>query len=155
MKILWIVPITGPDDDEVKRREESLRDYLFPGTEVVFRKVKSGTESIESRVDEIYATLPVLKEALIGEQEGFDACVIACAGDAGVAQAKELLTIPVVGPGESSILISQLVGRKVVFLFRLLKKGIYSKVNAYFVQPKILQTIRIMKGLTLINYLVL
>ncbi|MFB0521383.1 MAG: aspartate/glutamate racemase family protein [Desulfatiglandales bacterium] len=119
MKILWIVPITGPDDADLKIRAAFVNNYLFPGTEVVFRKVERGTESIESRVDEMYATLPVLDEALKGEQEGFDACIIACAGDAGVAQAKELLRIPVVGPGESSILISQLIGRRVVFLTSL------------------------------------
>lgn len=119
MKILWIVPITGPDDADVKKRQELLGDYLFPGTDVVFRQVVRGTESIESRVDEVYATLPILDEAVRGEEEGFDACVIACAGDAGVAQAKELLRIPVVGPGESSILISQIIGRRVVFLSSL------------------------------------
>jgi Asp/Glu/hydantoin racemase len=74
MKILWIVPITSATYDELEKTALFLRKYSFPGTEVVIRKVTRGTESIESRLDEIYATLPVLDEVLKSEKEGFDAC---------------------------------------------------------------------------------
>lgn len=119
MKILWIVPITSPDDDQLGKTAAFLKEYSFPETEVVIRKVTRGTESIESRLDEIYASLPILDEVLKGEKEGFDACVIGCAGDAGVDVAKDILKIPVIGPGEASILISQLIGKRVALLTSL------------------------------------
>jgi len=116
MKILWIAPITGFDKSVIESTLKFLRDYAFADTEVVIRKVSRGTESVESRLDEIYTIPPVLDEALKGEKEGFDACIIGCAGDAGVIVAKDVLTIPVVGPGEASILISRLIGKRIAII---------------------------------------
>ncbi len=119
MRILWIVPITSPDDSDLKKVASHLRSFSFQETEIAIRKVTRGTESIESRVDEAYAALPILEEVSKAEKEGFDACIIACAGDAGVAIAKEASTIPVIGPGEASLLISQLIGRRIVVVTTL------------------------------------
>ncbi len=119
MKILWIVPITGPDATRLENTAAFLKKYSFPGSEVVVRKVGRGTESIESRLDEVYATLPMIDEVLKAGREGFDACVIGCAGDAGVAVAKDIAKIPVIGPGEASIAISRLIGKKLVLVTTL------------------------------------
>lgn len=119
MKILWITPITGSDESDMEGTLEFLRNFTFAETEVVIRMVSRGTESVESRLDEVYATPPILDEALKGEKDGFDACIIGCAGDAGVVVAKEVLTIPVIGPGEASILMSQLIGKRVVIITTL------------------------------------
>jgi allantoin racemase len=119
MKILWIVPITGSDEKQMRETADFLRKYSFAETEVIMRKVNRGTESIESRLDEVYASVPILEEVKKGEKEGFDACVIACAGDAGVDVAREISSFPVIGPGEAAILISQLLGRRVVVLTSL------------------------------------
>ncbi len=136
MKILWVVPITGTDEHKLKETAEFLKNYSFDHTEVVIRKVSRGTESIESRLDEVYASVPILDEVKKAEKEGFDACVIGCAGDAGVDVAKEISKIPVIGPGESSILISQLIGRRVVILTSLPERipSIEEKV-AKFIPP--------------------
>ena len=55
MKILWISPITGPDQARLDHLKDLLKKYAFPGTEVAIRQVARGTESIESRLDEVYA----------------------------------------------------------------------------------------------------
>ena len=116
MKILWIVPILGTDERELARRPDGFRRFLYPGTELVVRGVKRGTESIESRLDEAYIALPVREEAISAQEEGFDACVIGCAGDAGVAVSKESVSIPVVGPAEAAVSVFRLIGKKVVIL---------------------------------------
>jgi allantoin racemase len=133
MKILWIAPIMGFEDAEIEKTGEYLRKFSFPETEVVIRKVSRGTESVESLLDEAYATPPILEEALRGEREGFDACIIGCAGDAGVLVAKEVLKIPVIGPGEASILISQLIGKRIVILTTLPERipSLEDKVTRY------------------------
>lgn len=122
MKILWIGTTTSPDAARLENTAAFLKKYSFPGTEIVLRKVERGTESIESRLDEVYASLPIVDEVLKAEREGFDACIVGCAGDAGVAVAKEVAKIPVIGPGEASILISRLVGERVVFVTTLLER---------------------------------
>ena len=98
MKILWIAPITGPDPSRLEHLKDLLKKYAFPGTEVAIRQVARGTESIESRLDEVYAAPAILDEVQRGEKEGFDACIIGCAGDAGVAVAKDVARIPIIGP---------------------------------------------------------
>ncbi len=119
MRILWIGAITGGDENRARDLHEFLKKNSFPQTEIVMRRVSRGTESIESRLDEAYAAVPIIEEVWRAEREGFDACVIGCAGDAGVGAAKEVSSIPVIGPGEASMLISQMIGRKVVVLTSL------------------------------------
>lgn len=122
MKILWIGPTTGPDAARMENTATFLKKYSFPGTEIVVRQVSRGTESIESRLDEVYASLPIVDEVLKAEKEGFDACIVGCAGDAGVAVAKEVAKIPVIGPGEASILIARLIGERIVLVTTLLER---------------------------------
>jgi allantoin racemase len=138
MKILWIVPITSPGDAQINKTASLLKRHAYPGTEIIIRKVSRGTESIESRVDEAYATIPIIEEVLKAEQEGFDACIIGCAGDAGLAAAKEAAHIPVVGPGEASLLIAQLIGRRVVLLTTLPERipSIEEKVTRFIPRPQ-------------------
>ena len=119
MKILWIAPITGTDPARLAQLKDLLKRYAFQGTEVTVRKVTWGTESIESRLDEVYAAPAILDEVRKGEKEGFDACIIGCAGDAGVAVAKDVARIPVIGPLEASISLAQILGRRFVFLWTL------------------------------------
>ncbi len=119
MRILWIDPITSGDEADLESTSEFFKPFLFDGTDVVIRKVNRGTESIESRLDEVYSTIPMLDIALQGELDGFDACIIGCAGDAGVAEAKDVLKIPVVGPGEASLLTARLIGKRIVILTTL------------------------------------
>ena len=116
MKLLWIVPILDMDERELAQRSEAFGRFLYPGTELVVRGVKKGTPSIESLLDEAYIALPVLEEVLKGQEEGFDACIIGCAGDAGVAVCKESLRIPVVGPAEAAISVFRLIGKKALIL---------------------------------------
>lgn len=131
---------------DAPRLEETaafLKKYSFPGTEVVVRKVGRGTESIESRLDEVYSSVPSIDEVLWAEKEGFDACVVGCAGDAGVAVAKEVAKIPIIGPGEASILIARLVGERIAFLTTLPERipSVEERVarlipsNKYFIYP--------------------
>ncbi len=119
MKILWIFPITGTDPARRVQLKNLLKKYAFPGTEVFVRKVTRGTESIESRLDEVYAAPVILDEVYQAEKDGFDACIVGCAGDAGVAVAKDVARIPVIGPLEASIAVAQILGRRFVFLWTL------------------------------------
>jgi allantoin racemase len=119
MKILWIAPITGTDPARLEHLKDLLRRYAFQETEVTVRRVTRGAESIESRLDEVYAAPAILDEVRKGEKEGFDACIIGCAGDAGVAVAKDVARIPVIGPLEASISLAQILGRRFVFLWTL------------------------------------
>lgn len=104
MRILYLLPGVGIDDSEKKRREAILNQIAFSGTEIEVRAVPSGPKSIESTRDE-YEAMPAVLNFVLEHQQEYDAAIIGCAGDAGLAGTRELASIPVVGPGESSLLL--------------------------------------------------
>lgn len=116
MRIAYVVP--GPMSKgpmglaEVKRREGLLNDWAFEGTTVDVRDVEKGPHSIESSYEEILSIPPTLDLLMQIEDEGYDAAIIGCFGDPGLEAARELLTMPVVGPCESSMLLAASLGHK-------------------------------------------
>ena len=106
MRIAYFIPgplSRGPlGPAELERREEFLTERSFPGTEVVVQESASGPASIESTVEEALAVPGLIEAAPRLEREGFDALIIGCFGDPGLAAARELVGIPIVGPAQSS-----------------------------------------------------
>lgn len=116
MRIAYVVPgpmSKGPmGATEVKRRERLMNHWAFDGTTVQVVDVETGPTSIESAYEEmlaIPATLDLIRKC---ERDGFDAAIIGCFGDPGLDAARELVRIPVVGPAESSMLLSASLGHK-------------------------------------------
>ena len=105
MKIAYFVPgplSRGPlGPEELVLREAFLNQHAFPDTEVEVRETSAGPASVESSVEE-YLSVPGLIEAVPAlEAEGFNALIIGCFGDPGLAPARELVDIPVIGPGQA------------------------------------------------------
>ncbi|MEM4417654.1 MAG: aspartate/glutamate racemase family protein [Nitrososphaerota archaeon] len=110
MRIKIINPNTTESMTEAIR-EKALR-YARPGTEIVALNPSIGPVSIESYYDEALATIGVLEEVKRGEAEGFDGYAIACYGDPGLYAAREVARSPVVGIGETSMLMACTLGYK-------------------------------------------
>jgi allantoin racemase len=75
------------------------------GTEVVHRYVGHLRRATDTAI--AYPTLlnkvDVIREMVVLERDGVDAVFVACSGDTGVAEARSLLSIPVVGPMEAAM----------------------------------------------------
>lgn len=56
--------------------------------------------------------LDVVEQALVARDAGADAVLVACSGDPGVAEARTLLDIPVIGPMEAALHVAMTYGRK-------------------------------------------
>lgn len=116
MRIAYVVP--GPMSKgpmgaaEVKRREGLLNDWAFEGTAVDVRDVPTGPTSIESAYEEALSIPATLDMIMQIEKEGYDAAIIGCFGDPGLEAARELVSMPVVGPCESSMLLAATLGHK-------------------------------------------
>jgi allantoin racemase len=95
---------------EVLRRQALLNQWAFPGTEVTVVDVPEGPASIESAYEELMAVPATLKGIQEAERDGYDAVIIGCFGDPGLEAARELVEIPVIGPGESSLLLAAGLG---------------------------------------------
>jgi len=112
MRIRLIIPITGLTDDGIEERLSYLREIADPGTEVEAVQVDVGPPAIESEADAVLAGPDVLRLVGEAERDGVDAAIIWCGGDPALAAARELVDMPVIGPGESMTALSMVLGHK-------------------------------------------
>ena len=112
MRIRLIIPITGLIGEGVEERLSYLREIADPGTEVEAVQVEVGPPAIESEADAVLAGPDVLRLVKEAERDGVDAAIIWCGGDPALAAARELVDMPVIGPGESMSALSMVLGRK-------------------------------------------
>lgn len=110
MKLLFVVPGEGLPEEELARRRQVLQRHAFPGTEVHIRACRNGVRSIESCYEDALAAPAVAEAAAQAEKEGYDGVIIGCAGDPGLYAARELVRIPVVGPGENAVHLAAALG---------------------------------------------
>lgn len=85
------------------------------GTEILHKyvaRLRRATDTVFA-----YPTLlnkvDVVEQILAAASEGADAVMVACSGDPGVAEARTLVSIPVVGPMEAALHLACAYGRKV------------------------------------------
>jgi len=98
-----------------------------------------GPASVECRYDEAIATPDVLRQVKKAEQEGFDAVIVDCFGDVGVKAAREIAEIPVIGPGESSMLLAVALGQRfsVITVLRNLLPVVYETAEVLGLHRKL------------------
>ena len=112
MKIRLIIPITGVTQEGVSQRLDYLRSIASQGTEVDAVQVLSGPSAIESEVDSVEAGPEILRLVREAEKDGCDAVIVWCGGDPALRAARELVDIPIIGPGESMRLLASMLGDK-------------------------------------------
>lgn len=97
---------------EVERRGSLLRRYAGSDTEIGIVDVPEGPASIESMYEEYLSIPATCRRALELQDEGWDAIILGCYGDPGLDALRELLTIPVIGPGEATALLAASLGHR-------------------------------------------
>ena len=116
MKILYLIPgpmgRTSEGRAEVERRGNLLKRYAALGTEVGIEAVSEGPASIESMYEEYLSIPATARRAVELEQEGWHAVILGCYGDPGLDAMRELVSIPVVGPGEATALLAASLGHR-------------------------------------------
>jgi len=113
MKILVVNPNTSASMTNRLRRE--LENARSADVMLTVVNPNQGPAAIESEEDEARAIPPTL--ALIREQAPHhDAVIIACFSDPGLEQARQLVSIPVVGIEESSLHLGCQLGRRFTIL---------------------------------------
>ena len=113
MRILVIIPISGINERQIEERMKFLRSIASPDTVLEYLQIKNGPPAIESPVDHLQASAEVIKHVKSAEKDGYDAIISWCGGDPGVEEARTLVDIPVIGPGEAMKLLASLMGKKV------------------------------------------
>lgn len=135
MRIQYLIPgpmSKGPlGRSEMVRRQGLLADWAFAGTEVEVVDVPDGPASIESVYEELLAVPATCEGVLQAERDGFDAVIIGCFGDPGLEAARELVDMPVIGPGEASLLLAAGLGHRTTIVTVLDSLVAASEQQAY------------------------
>jgi allantoin racemase len=99
--------VVNPNTTEAMTRDigEAARRYARPGTEIEAVSPAWGPRSIEGHYEDYVAAVAML-EVVRERAADFDAVVIACYGDPGLAAAREISPVPVVGIAEASMLMA-------------------------------------------------
>ncbi|MDR7419155.1 MAG: AroM family protein [Armatimonadota bacterium] len=97
-----------------EERRRYLQDAASPG--VVVERITDFTpqaprpDTIESLFDEAKLAPWTIEMAIEAERRGYDAVITGCAGDPGVEAAREMVGIPVIGPGQAALHTAALLG---------------------------------------------
>lgn len=137
MKICAVIPILKKKVfEEVTYRE--LKAAARPDVEITVVSLEKGPASIESMYEEEVAAPWILQKVKEAEEKGFDAVIIDCMGDPALEAAREIVSIPVVGPCESSMMIASMLGDKfsVVTILKRLVPLFWRKVKSYGLEGK-------------------
>jgi allantoin racemase len=101
---------------EMRRREQLLQEWAFQGSRVTVVDIANGVASIESSYEELLAAPGAIERIQDLEREGIDAAIIGCFGDPGLEAARELVAMPVIGPGEASLLLAAQLAHRITIL---------------------------------------
>jgi len=119
MRILY--QLTSPMDrtvgpQEVARRQKFLQGHASTGTDVTVEPTAKGPAAIESAYDAGLVMPELIRLAPIAEKHGYNAVIIGCFSDPGLDALRELLTIPVIGPGAASLHLAAQLGTRISVL---------------------------------------
>ena len=111
-QILVIVPFPMSDENLAARRAQLDAVELSDALEFTFRPVRAAPRNYISPVDMMLADISIFEAGMKAEQEGFDAVCIDTMSDSGVSALRSVLSIPVIGPGRTSMLAALSLGTK-------------------------------------------
>ncbi len=96
--------------EEMHRRRDFLKRYAAAGVQVEVQSIPRGPSSIESSYEAALVVPEVLQAIIQAEQTGYDAVIIGCFSDPGLEPIREMVKIPVIGPGTVSLHLAAQLG---------------------------------------------
>jgi allantoin racemase len=111
IRILWINPVSGTSefDEKIKKVLNSVKRN---DVEVTVTSLSKGPPHLEYKSYEPLVLVETLEKIVEAERNGYDAVIIGCFDDPGLQEARELVNIPVIGPGEACMHIACTLGHK-------------------------------------------
>ncbi|MCD8125157.1 MAG: aspartate/glutamate racemase family protein [Lachnospiraceae bacterium] len=95
--------------ETMNERERMLRGALSSDAEVSVDCIQRGPDELDCNTDEAFAAPEMVRESIRAEREGYDAIVIYCFSDVGLDAMRENVRIPVIGPGETSLAVANML----------------------------------------------
>ena len=119
MRILY--QLTSPMDrtvgpHEIARRRAVLQEHAASGSEISVEPTAVGPAAIESAHDAGLVVPELIRLAPLAQERGTDAIIIGCFSDPGLEALREMLMIPVTGPGAASLHLAAQLGTQISIL---------------------------------------
>ena len=111
-RVLVVVPFPMSEDNRRAREAQLGAVQLGPGIEFHFRPVRAAPANYTSEHDSVLADVSILDACKRAQDEGYDAVCIDTMSDSGLAAARSVLDIPVIGPGRASMLAALMLGER-------------------------------------------
>ena len=111
-KILVLVPFPMSEENLRLRRAQLEAVDLTANLEFIFKPVKAAPRNYISAADMMLADVAIFEAGVNAETEGFSAVCVDTMSDSGVAALRSALSIPVIGPGRTSMLAALSLGSK-------------------------------------------
>ncbi len=108
MRIKLLIPTSS----DLEPNLETLRRFVNEGTDIDLIQFIQGPKSISSASDVVKVVPFIIQEAASAERDGYNAVVISSFSDPGLESAREMCEIPVIGLGESSMLLACMLGMR-------------------------------------------
>ena len=112
MTKLALIGATGIDWWTDPKKKSFVESHTPQGSEIGNLTPKHGTHSVESLTDEAYNAPFILEQVVRANKEGYDVIVIDCACDPVLEAAREVSTIPVIGPRNTALHIALILGTR-------------------------------------------
>lgn len=111
---IWYQSFTDPDADRpyFSRLAEYLGTVCGPGCDVELFGIQPGV-TYSHPITEFRCAAQAIANALTAQEQGYDAFVIGHFQEAGLAEARSAVRIPVIGLGEAAMLHACTLGRKI------------------------------------------
>ena len=100
VKVLVVGPTSAPWATIAADIEADLARLARPGVELSYRCTEAGPAEIRTSHD-ARAAAPFVVRTIVEAAHDFDAVIVDCTADPGVVEARALVSIPVIGAGES------------------------------------------------------
>jgi allantoin racemase len=120
-RIRVIVPVVG--EHWIAPVQEAYGHAARPGTEISAVAIDNGPASIESARDEALTIPAVLSRVQEAEAGGMDAVILDCMADPGLDPARELASIPVIGPAQAAMHLAAMLAHR-FSVISVLEQGI-------------------------------
>jgi allantoin racemase len=111
-RVLVVVPFPMSGENRRAREAQLGAVQLGPGIEFHFRPVRAAPANYTSEHDSVLADVSILDACKRAQDEGYDAVCIDTMSDSGLAAARSVLDIPVIGPGRASMLAALMLGER-------------------------------------------
>lgn len=121
MKIRVIVPVTTKEF--VAATGPQYTAAARPDAEISVVGLDRGPASLESDYEDALAVPDILAKVRVAEAEGIDAVIIDCMADPGLDPARELASIPVVGPAQTAMHLAAILAHR-FSVITVLEQGI-------------------------------